>query len=125
MTLMMGVAIMATHLLSQGGPYPPNGVMAEVKQVDSSWYGREFQGKRMANGERFDRKALTAAHPSIPLGTEIELINPDNGKIVRGVVVKDRGPYVSGRGLDVSEEVADMLGFREEGHHVLLIRIVW
>ena len=86
-------------------PVPNEGMMA------TSWYGEQFQGRKMANGQRFDRNKLTVAHRYLPLGTEVLLTNPCNGKKIRAIV-KDRGPYIEGRDLDVSEKVAQTLELR-------------
>src|SRR5438105_6128523 len=80
----------------------------------ASWYGAELQGKRTASGERFAADALTAAHPSLPLGTRVRVTNLANG---RSVVVRsnDRGAFVGGRALDVSRGAARALGMLGSG----------
>lgn len=80
----------------------------------SSWYGEDFDGRPTANGETYDMYGVTAAHPTLPLGSIVRVINPKNNRsqIVR---INDRGPYVEGRGLDVSYEVARRLGFDQRG----------
>lgn len=78
----------------------------------ASWYGPKFHGRATANGERYDMHGLTAAHPSLPFGTELLVRNLDNGLTCR-VRVNDRGPFVGGRILDVSYGAArklDMIG---------------
>ncbi len=67
----------------------------------ASWYGPGFKGNRTASGERFDPKALTAAHPTLPFGTLVEVSRRDKKKSVI-VMVTDRGPYVAGRAIDLS-----------------------
>lgn len=80
----------------------------------ASWYGREFQRHRTASGSRFDRHKLTAAHRTIPLGTKVKVTNLRNG---RSVVVKinDRGPWLRGRVIDLSEAAAKRLHFAQRG----------
>jgi hypothetical protein len=73
----------------------------------SSWYGPGFEGKRTANGESFDPRALTAAHRTLPFGTWLRVSYAGRFVIVR---VNDRGPYVDGRDLDLSQGAAEMLG---------------
>jgi len=79
----------------------------------ASWYGPEFRGQRTASGERFDPKALTAAHPSLPFQTKLKVTNPRNGRTVT-VRVNDRGPGY-GRAIDLSEEAARQLGIAARG----------
>ncbi len=81
---------------------------------NASWYGQEFDGKKTANGERFDPESLTAAHPNLPFGSIVRVVNPRNGKyeLVR---INDRGPYQEGREIDVSYRVARKLGLVHAG----------
>ncbi len=58
---------------------------------EASWYGPGFQGKKTANGEIFDQTKMTAAHPSLPMGTEVKVTNLDNNETVK-VRINDRGP---------------------------------
>ena len=85
-----------------------------VQQGVASWYGQAHHGRRTASGVRFDMNALTAAHRTLPLGTELEVENLDNGKKLE-VTVNDRGPYVRGRILDLSRAAAQRLGFAHHG----------
>lgn len=80
----------------------------------SSWYGADFDGLPTANGETYDMNAATAAHPTLPLGSVVRVINLRNHRsaIVR---INDRGPFVEGRDLDVSYAVARRLGFAHRG----------
>jgi rare lipoprotein A (peptidoglycan hydrolase) len=85
-----------------------------VWQCITGWYGDDFDGQPTANGETYDMYATTAAHPTLPLGSIIRVVNTRNhrSQIVR---INDRGPYVEGRELDVSYEVARRLGFDNRG----------
>ena len=81
----------------------------------ASWYGAQHQGRKMANGQRFDRRKLTAASWYFPLGTQIRVVNVKNGESVV-VTVTDRGPNLRlHRILDLSEAAAKRLGYVEEG----------
>lgn len=80
----------------------------------ASFYGPGFHGRLTASGERFDRHALTAAHRKLAFGTCLDVTNVGNGKRVR-VRVNDRGPFIRGRVLDVSEGAARKLGMLESG----------
>jgi rare lipoprotein A len=85
-----------------------------VWECTTSWYGEDFDGKQTANGETYDMNADTAAHPTLPLGSIVRVVNTRNhrSQVVR---INDRGPYVEGRELDVSYEVARKLGFDQHG----------
>jgi rare lipoprotein A len=80
----------------------------------ASYYGAKHQGRRTASGERFDLNGLTAAHRSIPLGSQVDVTNLANGRTVT-VRVNDRGPYAAGRIIDVSRRAAGVLGFVSGG----------
>ena len=80
----------------------------------ASWYGPWHHGRRTANGERFDQNAMTAAHPTLPLGTLVRVTNLQNGRTVK-VRINDRGPYARGRVIDLSKAAAAALGFKEQG----------
>lgn len=80
----------------------------------ASWYGPGFHGKKTASGERFDQNDLTAAHRTLPLGSEVTVKNPENGREVE-VEINDRGPYVKGRVIDLSSKAADHLGIKDDG----------
>ncbi|MGA7626493.1 MAG: septal ring lytic transglycosylase RlpA family protein [Candidatus Acidiferrales bacterium] len=85
-----------------------------VWECTTSWYGEDFDGQPTADGETYDMYANTAAHPTLPLGSIVRVVNTGNhrSQIVR---INDRGPYVQGRELDVSYEVARKLGFEQHG----------
>lgn len=90
--------------------------------LTASWYGVPHHGKKMANGEMFDmHDPTTAAHPYLPFGTTLLISNPANGREIE-VVVRDRGPYISGRMLDLSKAAAEMLGFERKGITTLYVR---
>ena len=81
---------------------------------NASWYGPEFDGKKTANGERFNCESLTAAHPNLPFGSWVRIVNTHNGKF-EVVRINDRGPYQEGREIDVSYRVARKLGLVHSG----------
>jgi rare lipoprotein A len=75
----------------------------------ASWYGPNFHGRRTACGERYDMHALTAAHPTLPFGTLLEVRNARTGQ--RAVVrVNDRGPFAKSRVIDLSYAAAKAVG---------------
>ncbi len=75
----------------------------------ASWYGRPHHGRRTASGEVYNMKDMTAAHPSLPLGTWVLVKNLNNGRTAK-VRINDRGPYRGRRILDLSQAAARALG---------------
>lgn len=80
----------------------------------SSYYGGFHHGHKTASGEVFNMHALTAAHRTLPLGSHIQVTNLSNGKRIT-LKVTDRGPYKTGRILDVSQGAAKALGMLKSG----------
>jgi len=81
----------------------------------ASWYGEKHQGRKMANGQRFDRHKLTAASWYFPLGTTLRVVNVKNGESVV-VTITDRGPNLRlHRILDLSQAAAERLGYVGQG----------
>jgi rare lipoprotein A len=89
----------------------------------ASWYGEAHDGLPTASGEIFDRTRYTAAHRTLPIGTRLRVTNLENGRVVR-VRVNDRGPYVAGRILDLSQEAARTLGMVERGVVMVQLDVV-
>jgi rare lipoprotein A len=87
----------------------------------ASWYGDELRGRKTANGEAFNPDSMTAAHPTLPFGSLIEITALDTGRTIR-VRINDRGPYHGGRILDMSFASARALGMT--GHGARPVRIV-
>lgn len=83
-------------------------------EATCSWYGPRFHGRLTANGEIYDMYAPTAAHTTLPLGSLVRVTNPRTGvsKVVR---INDRGPYIEGREIDLSFQVARELGLVKKG----------
>jgi rare lipoprotein A len=80
----------------------------------ASYYGKKFHKRRTANGEIFNMYKVSAAHKSYPLGTKVRVTNLENGKSLK-LVINDRGPFVSGRIIDLSYKAARKLGFVNQG----------
>ena len=92
-------------------------------EVVASWYGPEHHNKITASGKRFNMYKNTLAHRTLPFGTKVRLVNPENGKTAEGVV-NDRGPYIRGRDVDTSYALAKQLGFVKKGVTKLNIEII-
>jgi rare lipoprotein A len=107
-------------------PVPPAAALAAVEAArarpkravleigTASWYGPGFAGRPTASGEIFDPLAMTAAHPELPLGTEVVVVNLANGREAR-LRINDRGPFIGDRVIDVSKAAAKALGFYYTG----------
>jgi rare lipoprotein A len=116
--------------LKIGAPYQVNGVWyipAHEPDYDedvvASWYGGPFHGKLTANGELYDQFAMTGAHPTLPLPSLVDVTNLENGRRVI-VRLNDRGPFVAGRSLDLSQAAALALGMRERGTARMRVRYI-
>jgi rare lipoprotein A len=86
----------------------------KVWMGNASWYGPGFDGRKTANGEIFDCQALTAAHPTLPFGSVVRIVNTETGRY-QVVRINDRGPYQEGREIDVSLRTAHNLGMIHHG----------
>lgn len=84
---------------------------AQALEGKASWYGGRFHGRKTASGEIFNKNALTCAHKTFKFGTLIKVTNKKNGQTVI-VKVNDRGPFVKGRIIDLSEAAAKEIGIQ-------------
>ncbi len=109
--------------LEEGGVVTPAVGEGFEQTGTASWYGRDFDGKKTASGQTFDSRSMTAAHRTLPLGTQIEVKNLENGRETV-VLVNDRGPYIKGRILDLSEKAAEVLGYKERGLTTVQLRVI-
>ena len=119
-------AVLAGCATSRGGTSRPSGSEAPRQPVQTgyaSWYGKAHQGRLTASGEPYDMNALTAAHPSLPMGTRVLVTNLKNGRTVT-VRVNDRGPVVDGRIIDLSYAAAQELGAVGDGVVPVRIRVL-
>ncbi len=89
----------------------------------ASWYSNKFDGKRTASGERYNKNAYTAAHKSLPFGTIVRVTNTANSKKV-DVKINDRGPFVKGRVIDLSQKAFEQIGNIKEGVAPVKIEII-
>ena len=89
----------------------------------ASWYGGpSVRGKHTASGERFDEKALTAAHPTLPFDTRVRVVNLRTGKSVV-VRINDRNATYTKRVIDLSRKAGEMIGLRDAGIGVVALII--
>ena len=94
--------------------HKPAGKTKPYQIGTASWYGEYFDGKPTASGEDYDMYDMTAAHPTLPLGSYVRVTNLRNGRAVV-VKVNDRGPIVAGRIIDLSYGAAQVLQFQQRG----------
>ena len=98
-------------------------VAKHIGDGQASYYGNELAGNRTASGERFNPRALTAAHRSLPLGSKVRVTNRANGKSVI-VRINDRGPFVKGRLIDVSYAAAQQISMIRSGHARVKLELI-
>jgi rare lipoprotein A len=95
----------------------------DVRTGTASYYAASLAGRRTASGERYDPRALVAAHRHLPFGTVLRVTNPANDRSVE-VRVIDRGPFTRGRVLDLSRRAAEELGMIRRGHAAVRIEVL-
>ena len=113
-----------------GNPYQISGIWYYPK-VDyeydatgiASWYGPGFHGRKTANGEIYDQNDLTAAHPTLPMPSIVNVTNLENGRAIN-VRINDRGPFKNGRIIDLSRRAAQLLGMERQGTAKVRVRIL-
>lgn len=88
---------------------------------EASWYGPGFNGRKTANGERFNQNALTAAHKTLAFGSLVQVTYQGRSVNVR---INDSGPYVRGRVIDLSREAAAQIGLLEDGAGRVLLKVL-
>lgn len=96
---------------------------AVYQRGEASYYAASFAGRQTASGERFDPDALTAAHPSLPMGTRVRVTNQRNQQQVI-VRINDRGPFTGGRIIDLSPAAARRLRMVKAGVAPVTLQIV-
>jgi rare lipoprotein A len=118
---------------SEASSAPTRPIQPEIRQQPAkikpyqigtaSWYGEYFDGKPTASGEDYDMYDMTAAHPTLPLGSYVKVTNLRNGRAVV-VKVNDRGPIVQGRIIDLSYGAAQALEFKDHGLQKVRLDVV-
>jgi|GEM_PF-6981691 len=85
-----------------------------IKTVKACYYANKFEGRKTTSGQRYRQAKATAAHKTLPFGTQVMVTNPANGKFIR-VVINDRGPFGKGLSLDLSKSAAKAIGLFGKG----------
>lgn len=100
-----------------------SGTVTETIEGTASWYGPGFHGRKTANGETFDMNDFTAAHPSLPFGTQVRVTNEATAESVV-VRINDRGPFAKNRAIDLSREAAADIGLLDSGVASVTIEVL-
>jgi rare lipoprotein A len=115
---LMLVSIALAKPPASGQRAEPNHKQHQTRYGLASYYGKGLQGKKTADGEKFDKNDISAAHPSYPMGTRLRVTNLRNGRAIN-VRINDRGPVHEHRAkgviIDLSERAAIELGFKRQG----------
>ena len=101
----------------------PASKLIEVVQGAASWYGPGFYGRTTANGERFSKGTLTAAHRTLPFGTKVRVTNLSNGRSVV-VRINDRGPFKYHRVIDLAHGAVSQLQMMQAGEVPVKLEIL-
>ncbi|GEO05622.1 hypothetical protein AAE02nite_32860 [Adhaeribacter aerolatus] len=99
------------------------GSRAFTQTGNASFYSNKFQGKKMANGQPYRKRKLTAAHNTLPFGTKVKVKNQENGRTVK-VKITDRGPHSRNRILDLSLAAARRLDMVQSGVVPVTIKVI-
>lgn len=106
---------------ANGRWYVPTPEPGYEQTGEGSWYGPNFHGQPTASGETYDQEAMTAAHPTLPLNSLVQVTNLENGREVI-VRINDRGPFVGERLIDLSRAAAAVLGYEQQGRARVHVR---
>lgn len=117
------LALLAGCAAPRPAPPPATRPAAVEREGQASWYGHPHHGRRTASGEIYDMHALTAAHPTLPMGARVLVTNLRNGRTVE-VRVNDRGPVVPGRTIDLSYAAARALDATADGVFPVRLRLL-
>ena len=95
----------------------------QSEQGIASWYGHPYHGRPTSSGEIYNMYAMTAAHRTLPFGTEVRVHDLDDGRDV-SVRINDRGPFVNGRIIDLSYAAAKAMGMLGAGTAMVRLEIL-
>ncbi len=114
------LALCSSSCASSNAEFGKRGYIEEGK---ASYYIPKLQGRKMANGDPYKKQKLTAAHKTLPFGTKIKVTNLQTNQTVK-VKVTDRGPFVKGRIVDLSEAAAKKIGSVKAGVVPVKMKVV-
>jgi len=110
----MHKATMRSYVINGKRYYPTKARVGDTFKGIASWYGPNFHIRKTSNGEFYDMYAYTAAHKTLPMNTMVKVLNLENGKSVI-VRINDRGPFVQGRIIDLSNIAAHKIDMLKKG----------
>lgn len=116
-------ATMRPYTINGKTYYPTTVSVGDTALGIASWYGPNFHGKKTSNGETYNMNAMTAAHKTLPMNTMVRVINLGNGAQTT-VRINDRGPFVSGRIIDLSKAAATSIGMIGAGTARVKLEVV-
>ena len=121
---MLWVVVLFLHGCAGQGSYKPHPELNSYKETGvASYYARKFQNRKTASGELLNNNSMTAAHKTLPFGTEVMVNNLNNGKSVK-VRINDRGPFVKGRIIDLTRAAFAQIEHLDKGVAKVEIRVV-
>lgn len=102
---------------------PTAGQRGYTEEGKASYYSNKLHGRKMANGQPYNRHRLSAAHRTLPFGTKVKVTNLQTNKSVK-LKITDRGPFVKGRVIDLSEAAAKRLDYLDAGIAPVKVKVV-
>jgi rare lipoprotein A len=117
------LGLLAASVSSCSSAKPSLGQRGYTEEGKASYYSNKLHGRKMANGQPYHRGRLTAAHRTLPFGTKVKVTNLQTNKTVK-VKITDRGPFVKGRILDLSEAAARRLNYIDAGIVPVKVKVV-
>lgn len=121
------LALLGVALARREKAAPADGGARDVGDIfeagKASWYGPGYEGNLTANGEIFDPDKMTAAHKTLRFNKRVRVTDTSTGRFVE-VRINDRGPFVAGRIIDLSEAAAEALGIKDRGVADVELRII-
>lgn len=116
-------ATMRPYVINGKTYYPTVVNVGDKASGIASWYGPDFHGKKTSNGEIYNMHNLTAAHKTLPMNTMVKVTHVNNGKTVI-VRINDRGPFVTGRVIDLSKAAATSINMIGTGTAPVKLEVV-
>ncbi len=116
-------ATMKSYVVAGKRYYPTRARVGDRLKGIASWYGPNFHAKLTSNGETYNMYAMTAAHKTLPMNTMVKVLNKENGKSVI-VRINDRGPFVTGRIIDLSNVAAHKIDMVKKGTAKVTVTIL-